>query len=338
MPSAPRSAQMAFPQNGFTMGHMDFIADIEAAQARISAQVRNTPLERSRWLSQLSGAEVWLKLENLQHTGSFKFRGACNRIGMLSAAERARGVVTASSGNHGGASARACQALGVALTVFVPDDASPAKLDNMRAYGASIKQIPGDSVLSELAALEHARAQAMTYISPYNDDAIIAGQGTLAVEALRELGHIDAAYITVGGGGLISGAGGYLKHKAAARIIGCQPENSAVMYHSSRAGRILDIDSAPTLSDGSAGGIEPGAITFDYVQHIIDDYALVSEAAIAGAMRDMIDKHHLVVEGAAGVAVAAFAQRAQQHAGQTVLIVICGGNVSLARVREVLGV
>ncbi len=309
------------------------------AERRIRPLVRETPLDESPFFSQQTGAQVFLKLENLQYTGSFKLRGAANKLLALTADQRSRGIVAASSGNHGAAVAYAAQRLGVRALIFAPETASPIKLAAMQRYGAEVRTVGDDSLVSELAARAHAQAKNLAYISPYNDLDVIAGQGTVGIELARQMERLDALFVAVGGGGLIGGAAAALKtHYPELLVIGCQPENSCVMAASTGAGRILDLPSLPTLSDGTAGGIEADAITFDLCRQVVDDYVLVSEEEIAAAMRQVMESHHLLVEGAAGVAVAGLLKSAERVAGKRAAVVLCGANISLATLRPVIGV
>ncbi len=307
------------------------------ADTAIRPIVRETPLDYSVAFSQATGARVYLKLENLQHTGSFKLRGAMNKLLSLEPEVRARGVVAASSGNHGAAVAYGCNALGTRCLIFVPETASPTKLAAMRRYGADIRQLGDDSLISELAARAYADEQQLAYISPYNDAAVVAGQGTIGVELARQLETIDAIYVAVGGGGLISGIAAYLKqYRPSIRIIGCQPANSDVMFQSVQAGRLLDLPSLPTLSDGTAGGVEEDAITFPLCRDLVDEWVNVDEHEIAAAMRAVMETHHMLVEGAAGVAVAGLEKLKQRVAGQHVAVVLCGANISLEKLKLIL--
>ena len=179
----------------------------------------------------------------------------------------------------------------------------------------------------------------MVYLSPYNDWQVIAGQGTVGVEIARQLEAPDAVVVAVGGGGLIAGIATYLRAAhPGIRMLGCSPRNSAVMFESLRRGAIVELPSLPTLSDGTAGGVEPGAITFPLCRHLVDDFELVEEPEVAAAMRLVLDRHHWAIEGAAGVAVAALLKQADRWRGKRVVVVICGGNVSLEVLRKVLGV
>jgi threonine dehydratase len=307
------------------------------AAARIADKIRRTPLMRSAAFSERLEADVWFKLENRQITGSFKLRGAINRLLTLTDDQRARGCVAASSGNHGAAVACAMRELGVTGLIFVPEGTSPAKVEKIRNYGGTVEFFGTDGLDTEQHAREYAAQHGMFYLSPYNDEAVVAGQGTIGVEILEQLPDVEVVFIAVGGGGLIGGVGSVLKdHDRGIRVIGCQPHASPVMARSIEAGEILDMPSQPTLSDGTAGGIEPGAITYPMNQAVVDEWVEVDEKQIAAAMRLYMDREGDLVEGAAGVAVAGLLERAADVAGKKVVVVICGGNVSdevLARIR-----
>ena len=319
----------------------DLIRDTAAQAAdafvRIADQIERTELSRSDSFSDSLAANVFFKLENLQTTGSFKLRGASNRLMTLSDDERAKGCVAASSGNHGAAVACAMQKLGTKGVIFVPEQTSGAKTDKIRSYGGDVQYFGTDGLDTEQHAREYARQNKMLYLSPYNDEQVVAGQGTCGIEILEQLPTVDAVFIAVGGGGLIGGVGAVLKaHSPSVRIYGCQPRASAVMAHSAAAGEILDMPSDPTLSDGTAGGIEAGAITFALNQAVVDEWVLVDEDQIADAMRVYINEEGHKVEGAAGVAVAALLARKEEIKGQNVVVIVCGGNIADDKLAEVM--
>lgn len=312
-------------------------ADAVLAANRISPYIRQTPLEHSPYFSEQTGANVWLKLENLQVTGSFKLRGAFNKLLSLTAEQRAQGAVAASSGNHGAAVAFAMAQLGVDGMIFVPEQTSSVKVDAIKRAGIRVEFFGHDGLDTEQHAREFARAKGMHYLSPYNDATVIAGQGSCGVEIAQQLNKVDALVVAVGGGGLISGAGGFLRSAyPKLEIIGCQPVASAVMAESVQKGAILDLPSAPTLSDGTAGGIEAGAITFELCRQLVKQFVLVSEEQIAAAMRDFIDAHHMLLEGAAGVALAGLRKKATELRGKNVVVIICGANVSRETLRKII--
>jgi threonine dehydratase len=300
--------------------------------------VDRTPLQRSPTFSEALGADVYFKLENRQATGSFKLRGATNRLLTLDDETRERGCVAASSGNHGAAVACAMRALAVTGIIFVPEQTSPAKIEKIRRYGGDVRLFGTDGLDTEQHARDFASQEGMFYLSPYNDEYVIAGQGTCGVEIVEELPGVDAVFIAVGGGGLSGGTGAVLKaHNPGIRVYGCQPLASAVMTRSIEAGEIIDMPSEPTLSDGTAGGIEPGAVTFALNQAVVDDWIVVDESQIAAGMRAFMDSEGDIIEGAAGVAVAGMLARRDELTGKKVAVVICGGNIAddkLASVRS----
>ena len=316
---------------------MEIRSEVEAAERRIRPSIEETPLLYSGPLSEASGCSVYLKLENRQRTGSFKLRGALSKLTALSPEQRARGVVTASSGNHGAAVAYGLRLLGISGTIFVPEHASPAKVDAIRGYGGEVRHHGDDSLLTEAFARRYAEGNGLAYISPYNDPQVIGGQGTTGLELARQLERIDAVFVAVGGGGLIAGIAGYLKGIGRpARIVGCSPEHSAAMIASVRAGRVVDIESLPTLSDGTAGGIEPDTITFEPCRTLVDSWVQVTEGEIAAALRLLVATHAMPVEGAAATAVAAFLKEQQRYAGHNVVLVICGANIDTDTLQQVL--
>jgi threonine dehydratase len=312
-------------------------ANVVLAANRIAPHIRETPLDRSSFFSDLTGANVFLKLENLQFTGSFKLRGAFNKLLSLTPKQRAAGCVAASSGNHGAAVAFAMSKLDTKGVIFVPEGTSTTKVDAIKRAGGDVRFFGTDGLDTETHAREYAVEKGMCYLSPYNDEDVVAGQGTCGVEIAKQLPQVDAIFIAVGGGGLISGVGSFLKSvNPTMSVIACQPAASAVMTESVKAGEILELPSQPTLSDGTAGGIEADAITFDLCRAVTDDYVVVSEDQIAEAMRQFIDAHHMLPEGAAGVALAGLRLRADSYKGKNVVVIICGGNISRETLKEVI--
>jgi threonine dehydratase len=304
-------------------------AAANAAAKRCAGHLEHTPLQRSSTFSDALGAEVYFKLENRQTTGSFKLRGATNRLLTLDDENRARGCVAASSGNHGAAVACAMRALGVTGVIFVPEQTSSAKIEKIRSYGGDVRLFGTDGLDTEQHAREYASEAGMFYLSPYNDEQVIAGQGTCGIEIVEDLPDVDAVFIAVGGGGLIGGTGAVIKaHNPGIRVYGCQPLASPVMTRSIEAGEIIDMPSEPTLSDGTAGGIEQGAVTFELSQAVVDDWIVVNEEQIAAGMRAFMASELDTIEGAAGVAVAGMLARRTELTGKRVAVVICGGNIA----------
>jgi threonine dehydratase len=307
----------------------NLVPRIDRAYDRIRSVVRKTPLEAVSDLLPGSRMRLFFKMENLQETGSFKLRGASNKILSLSAEQAARGVIAASNGNHGLGVAAAAKRAGIQAEVYVSAHVSPVKARRIEQYGAVIRRAGTNPLEAELAARAAAVEAGKVFISPYNDLDVIAGQGTIAVELQEQQPEIDAIFVAVGGGGLIGGIGACTKATSAqTEIIGCWPENSRVLYESLKLGRIIDFPEQPTLSESTAGGLEPGSVTLDVCKQVIDRCVLVTENEIASAMRLVRETKGWIIEGAAGVAVAAFLKEAEQYQGKTVVVIICGGNSS----------
>lgn len=317
--------------------------DSIAAERRIRAHIRETPLMHSRGLSESARASVFLKLENGQAIGAFKIRGAANKLLLLPREKAARGVVTASNGNHALAVATIGGGLGIPVEVFVSDHIDPHRRTRIESLGAQVRTVDGDPLLAEQAARREAERSGRTYVSPYNDLEIVEGQGTVAVEILRQLPQsdarkLDAVFVAVGGGGLIGGIGLHLESVAPdAEVVACWPENSPALYECLRAGKIIEVPEKPTLSVSTAGGIEPGALTLEIARQVIDRSVLVTEDEILDAARRLYREDGQLIEGAAAVAVAAFLQSAGRYAGKTVVIVICGGNADPALAARIKG-
>lgn len=295
------------------------LQEILDAYDRIRPVVRETPVEYSAELG------AWLKLEHTQKTGSFKIRGASNKVAMLTPEQARAGVVTASNGNHGLGVAAAAEARGIAAEVFVSSRVSPAKARRIESHGARIHCAGDDPLAAELAARRAAEASGRVFISPYNDRDVMAGQGTIGAELLRQLPDVDAVFVAVGGGGLIGGIGAYLKAaKPSVEIVGCWPENSPVMWECMQAGAVIDVPERPTISESTAGGLEPGSVTLDVCRRVVDRGVFVSEQEIVDAMRLVLRTEHWLIEGAAAVAVAAFRKAPASKAA----IILCGRNLS----------
>jgi threonine dehydratase len=316
--------------------HVSEAAAVVAASVRLAPFALDTPLLPANAL----GPHAHFKCENLQRTGSFKIRGALNKVLLLTPEQRDDGVVTSSTGNHGLAVAEALRLTGGRGTVVVSSAASPYKIERLTKAGLEVIVSDGDPMTAELEARALADRDARVYISPYNDLDVLAGQGTVAVEMLAQRPDVAAVFVAVGGGGLIGGIAAYLESvRPDISVIGCWPEHAAAMYESVRAGRIVEVPDEPTLSDGTAGNIEPGAVTFPICRDLIDELVLVSEAEIAASMRDVMLTDHLTVEGAAGVAVAGwrkFTAGRPRLAERESVVVLCGGNVSASTLTTVL--
>lgn len=305
-------------------------ARIEEADRGIRPQVIETPLDRSRTLSDELGSDVWLKADHLQPTGTFKIRGATNKIRTLSDAERARGVITASTGNHGLGAARAGALAGCAVTVYVVPSAPAAKLDAIRSFGAELVFVEGQPLDAEIEARRQAELQGKAYVAPYNDIETMAGQGTLGMELVRQAPDLDALFVCVGGGGLAGGVGAALKTLSPkTRVVGVWPEASTCMRDSLLAGEIVATPEGETFSEASTGAVEPGSVTFPVCQAVLDEMLTVSEVEIARAMRKIAIGERWMVEGAAGVAVAGLIQAADRYRGQKLGAILCGRNIAM---------
>jgi threonine dehydratase len=316
---------------------IDIKAEVVSAERRIRPYIRNTLLDYSFHLSRLADCHAFLKLENLQHTGSFKARGAINKILTLNPLQREAGVVAASTGNHGLAVAHGASKLGIRGVVFLPENASPQKVQILSNYKVEIKYYGNDCADTEKFARSEAQRHGRTYISPYNDPKVIGGQGTIALELLKQLEAVDCIFVSVGGGGLIAGIGGYIKQtKKNVEIIGCLAQNSPTMYESIRAGRIVDWAMSPTLSDGTAGGIETDSITFEPCLRYVDDWILVDEDQIREGIKLIFEQHRYVIEGAAGVVVASFLKMRKKLKGKNVILLICGANIEFGTFKEIV--
>jgi threonine dehydratase len=307
----------------------EWAARVIAAAGQLRNIVTQTRVVDISELASDSGVRLYVKLENEQETGSFKLRGATNKIMSLSLAERQRGVVTASNGNHGLGVALAAQKTGTPAEVFVSQWVAPERAARIEELGAVVTRTDGQPLDAEKAARASAAQTGRTYISPYNDPDVMAGQGTVAVELLEQVPSFDAVFVTVGGGGLIGGIGAFLKHASrATEVVGCWPRNSRVLYESLQAGHIVEFPEQKTFSDSSTGGVEEGSITFDAAQAVIDTTVLVDEDEILQAMRLVRQRHGWLIEGAAAVALAAFLKTSHVYADKTVVVLFCGGNVS----------
>ncbi len=318
-------------------------ADIAQAAERVAGHAVRTPLLEAAPLSQRCGSTVRIKAEHRQRTGSFKIRGALNKTFGLPDTEAAAGVITASSGNHGIGVATAAAARDVPCTVYLPSGASPSKVNAIGRLGATIVTVDDtDTAVAEVAARAAATERNVAYISPYNDPLIVAGQGTIGREIEQDwpaldLGNLDAVVVAVGGGGLISGIATWLKHHLPeTTIIGASPENDQAMAASVAAGAIIEPPALPTFSDGTAGAVEAASITFDICTALVDMWMPITETAIATAVTNMVDDHHELVEGAAGVALAAAEQYGTEHPGSNIVAVACGANVSSSALAAML--
>jgi threonine dehydratase len=227
--------------------------------------------------------------------------------------------------------------LGGSGIVFVPEQVSAEQERSIASYGVRVERRGLDCLETETAARRYAEENQLTYVSPYNDEDVIAGQGTIAVEVVRQLDTFDTIFVALGGGGLVAGIGSYLKVALpTAQVVACSPVNSPVMHHAIEAGRVVEVPMSETLSHSTAGGIEQNSITLGLCRHAVDQRVLVSEERICEAMRSFIDDERMLIEGAAALSVAACVQEAKRFAGQRVVILICGANVTRQQLHQVL--
>jgi threonine dehydratase len=324
------------------------VVDVLAAGRRIAGRVRRTPLIESAWLSRATGGRVFLKLETVQLTNSFKIRGAYNAL-LLEKGRRAScsenrkktpdviSVVTASAGNHGRALACAAESLGIHATIFTPRNAAATKLDAIRRHGADLRSIAADYDEAERLAKQLARDEGTTFVSAYSNPDVIAGAGTVALEIMEDLPAIDVVVCPIGGGGLMSGIASTLRQlSSSCQIVGVEAAASPAFHASLAAGRITTIDVLPTLADGLAGNMDPDSITFDVIRRTVDRVELVSEGELAGAIRALVAEEHLIAEGSGIAGVAAVLGGRLDLAGRTTAIVLSGANIDLQKLATLL--
>lgn len=312
------------------------VDDIEQARNRIKGHIKTTPLHHSPYLSELIRGSVFLKLESEQITGSFKVRGALNRLMTLTKEETARGVITASTGNHGLGTAFAAKKLGISAQVVFPKEASDVKLKKMQKAGVEVIQDVGYADV-EPYARKLAKDRGLTYVSPYNDPMIIAGAGTSGLEIVEQLDNIDAVIVPIGGGGLVSGIATAIKAMSPhTEMIGVQSEVSPEVYESWKAGHWVDAEEADSLAQGLMGGVESDSITLDIIQEHLDRIVLVSEKSILEAIRVLYEKEKLVIEGAGAASTAVLLEHKSELVGKRVVAVISGGNISEEEVVSLL--
>ena len=315
------------------------VIDILRARRRIAPYVRPTPLVHSTWLSELAGARVWLKLESLQLSSSFKSRGAFNAV--IARLERGtvpgRPLVTASAGNHGRALAAAAELFRVPLVVFTPADAPQTKLAAIRRHRAELRAEGRDYDHAERLARTFAEEHGAEFVSPYNDADVIAGAGTIAFEIFEDVPTVDTLVVPIGGGGLISGVAAAARAIAPAhRCVGVEVEASHPFLTGTRAGRLVPITPGPTLADGLAGNPEPDTITFGLIQQSVHEIVTVSEEDLEAAVAGLVEHEHVITEGAGATATAAIVGQRLALDGRSVAVIVSGGNIDIARLAAVL--
>lgn len=303
---------------------------IHQAQKTISPYIKTTPLTYDPSL------DIFIKWENLQETGSFKVRGAINKILSLSEWERKQGIVTASAGNHGAGISYACSLVNEKATVFVPEKTPQIKLDKIIQFGAIIEKVAGDYHETENVAIKYAKDNHANYVSPYNDSHVVAGQATIALEILDQLPDPNPCtwLVPVSGGGLLSGIGAVIKNpelltsnRSSSKItlLGVQTQAAPFMFHLFHYGEQNTVDETPTIADGLSGAVEEGSITIPLIKKFVDDILLIGETDIINAVKYAWQKYDQVIEGAAAVTLAAVLSNIKIE--RPAIVIISGGNI-----------
>jgi threonine dehydratase len=302
---------------------------LEAVE-RCKDHLSPTPLEYSLYLSKLIEGEVWLKLDLMQRTTSFKFRGALNKILSLTEEELDKGVVSASTGNYALAIAEAMAIRKRRATIYVAEDLEPSRMEILEAHGLDIVVHGAGAWDAEKESQRVAEAEDKIYVSPYNDPIVVGGQGTCGHEISKELPDLDTALFACGGGGLVGGSAGWLKHhNPDIEVFGVSPENSPVMYESLKADKVIEMDISPTLADTCAGNMDLDTITLAVCQRYVKEVILLTEKEIEEAIRLLFEQHRLVAEGSAALSVGGLIKRKEQFKGKKVVAVVCGRNIDL---------
>ncbi len=315
------------------------LIDVLRARRRIAGYARRTPLTASSWLSDVSGGLVSLKLESLQHSHAFKFRGAFNAV--IARLERWQSaplrLVTASAGNHGRALAAAAETFGISLVVFTPTDAPETKLAAIRRHGADLRAIGPDYDATERLAKAYAAESGAEYVSPYSDPDVIAGAATVALEIFEDAPDIEALVVPVGGGGLISGVAVTAKAiNPRCEVIGVELEASCPFQTSLPVGRLVEIVPGATLADGLAGNPDPETITFAFIQQFVDRIVTISEDDLSMAVVGLVEREHLITEGAGAAATAAVAARRVDVTGRKAVAIVSGANIDRRKLGALL--
>jgi threonine dehydratase len=323
--------------NGFSTPDVT-LRDVLRARERIAPIARRTPLIRSAALGERAGTSVYLKLENIQETGSFKIRGAANRMLQLTADEKARGVITVSTGNHGRAVAYVAGRLGVPAVICMSKRVPKSKEEAIRALGAEVVLHGRSYDEAERHAFQLEQGRGLIRIGAFDDPSIIAGHGTIGLELLEDLREIDTVVVPLSGGGLISGIALALKSAGCTvRVVGVSQDRAPVMFHSLRAGRPIELPEEETLADALAGGIGlDNRYTFRMVRELVDETVLVTEKEIAAGIVFAHEEHRLIVEGGGAVGIAALLHGHVSALGRNVAVVVSGGNIALRVLRRLL--
>lgn len=307
------------------------------AHERCKDYLSPTPLEYSRYLSDRIEGDVWLKLDSMQRTSSFKFRGAINKILTLTEEELGKGVVSASTGNYALAVAEAMRIRKHRATIYVAKDIESSRLELLKAHGLDLVIFGEAAWDAEKEARRVAEEEDKIYVSPYNDPIVVGGQGTCGYEISQQLPDLEAAFFACGAGGLLTGSAGWLKsHNSDVKAFGVSPANSPVMYESMRANKIVEMETQPTLADTCAGGVDLGSITLELCQRYVEEILLLTEGEIEESIRLLFEQHRLVVEGSGGLGVGGLLKHKERFKGKKVVAVICGRNINLEVFKRII--
>ena len=307
------------------------------AHERCQDYLSPTPLEYSPYLSNRIEGDVWLKLDLMQRTSSFKFRGAINKILTLTEEELDKGVVSASTGNYALAVAEAMRIRKHRATIYVARDLESSRLELLRAHGLELVIFGEGAWDAEKEARRVAEEEDKIYVSPYNDPVVVGGQGTCGYEISQQLPDLDAAFFACGAGGLLTGSAGWLKsHNPDVEAFGVSPENSPVMYESMRTNKMVEMETLPTLADTCGGGVDLDSITLELCQRYVEEIVLLSEQEIEASIRLLFEQHRLVVEGSGALSVGGLVQQKDRFKGKNVVAVICGRNVDLELFKRII--
>ena len=310
--------------------------DVLSAANRLQGVAHKTPVLQSRTLNAQMQAQVFIKCENFQRMGAFKFRGGYNALAKLDAAQQQAGVVAYSSGNHAQAVALSARILGMPATIFMPHDAAPSKLAATQGYGARVIGYDRYSEDASALAAKLAQEQGMTFIPPFDHPDVLSGQGTAALELFEEVGELDALFVCLGGGGLLSGSALSAKAKSPlCKIYGVEPEAGNDVQQSFRQGKRVRIPTPVTIADGAQTPMV-GAITFELIKELVDDIHTVSDAQLIEVMRFYAERMKMIVEPTGCLSLAAALQARDSLKGQRVGVIISGGNIDLARFAQLL--
>jgi threonine dehydratase len=307
------------------------------AHERCQDYLSPTPLEYSPYLSNRIEGDVWLKLDLMQRTSSFKFRGAINKILTLTEEELDKGVVSASTGNYALAVAEAMRIRKHRATIYVARDLESSRLELLRAHGLDLVIFGEGAWDAEKEARRVAEEEDKIYVSPYNDPVVVGGQGTCGYEISQQLPDLDAAFFACGAGGLLTGSAGWLKsHNPDVEAFGVSPENSPVMYESMRTNKMVEMETFPTLADTCGGGVDLDSITLELCQRYVEEIVLLSEQEIEASIRLLFEQHRLVVEGSGALSVGGLVKQKDRFKGKKVVAVICGRNIDLELFKRII--